>query len=139
LTEPQGTDEARPADAADPYAAAAALVRERRARALQDSRDPTASHRARLSLLLVAAVATIGLGYVTLNRFVLSKHGSGPVPAVPATPAVASKDKSIAVLPFLDLSEKKDQGYFSDGLTEELLDQLAQVPDLRVPARTSSF
>ena len=43
------------------------------------------------------------------------------------------------MLPFLDLSERKDQEYFSDGLTEELLDQLAQVPDLRVPARTSSF
>ncbi len=43
------------------------------------------------------------------------------------------------MLPFLDLSEKKDQEYFSDGLTEELLDQLAQIPDLKVPARTSSF
>jgi len=48
-------------------------------------------------------------------------------------------EKSIAVLPFVDMSEKKDQEYFSDGLAEELLDLLAQVPDLRVPARTSSF
>jgi TolB-like protein len=43
------------------------------------------------------------------------------------------------VLPFVDMSEKKDQEYFSDGLSEELLDLLAQVPDLRVAARTSSF
>ena len=43
------------------------------------------------------------------------------------------------MLPFLDMSEKHDQEYFSDGLAEELLDLLAQVPDLRVPARTSSF
>jgi TolB-like protein/tetratricopeptide (TPR) repeat protein len=48
-------------------------------------------------------------------------------------------EKSIAVLPFIDMSEKKDQEYFSDGLSEELLDLLAQVPDLRVAARTSSF
>jgi serine/threonine protein kinase len=48
-------------------------------------------------------------------------------------------EKSIAVLPFLDLSEKKDQGYFSDGLSEELITLLAQIQDLQVIARTSSF
>ncbi len=132
--EPSGASEA-----ADPYAAAASLVRERRARSLEESTpDAAASRRARLSLLLVAAVVTIGLGYVTLNRFVLSRHAV-EAPAPPAPPASPGPDKSIAVLPFLDLSEKKDQEYFSDGLTEELLDQLAQVPDLKVPARTSSF
>src|SRR4029079_11181224 len=46
---------------------------------------------------------------------------------------------SVAVLPFLDLSEKQDHEYFSDGLSEELIHLLAQLPDLRVPARTSSF
>jgi serine/threonine protein kinase/Tfp pilus assembly protein PilF len=48
-------------------------------------------------------------------------------------------DKSIAVLPFVDMSEKKDQGYFSDGLSEELITSLAQIDDLQVIARTSSF
>jgi len=48
-------------------------------------------------------------------------------------------DKSIAVLPFLDMSENKDQGYFSDGLSEELISSLAQIKDLQVIARTSSF
>ena len=48
-------------------------------------------------------------------------------------------EKSVAVLPFVDMSEKKDQEYFSDGLSEELIDMLTKVPDLRVPARTSSF
>jgi TolB-like protein/DNA-binding winged helix-turn-helix (wHTH) protein len=47
--------------------------------------------------------------------------------------------KSIAVLPFVDLSEKKDQEYFADGMAEEILDRLVKIPDLRVPARTSSF
>jgi adenylate cyclase len=62
----------------------------------------------------------------------------GAAPPAAATP-VAIPEKSIAVLPFVDMSEKKDQEYFSDGLSEELLDLLAQVPDLRVAARTSSF
>jgi TolB-like protein/DNA-binding winged helix-turn-helix (wHTH) protein/Flp pilus assembly protein TadD len=51
----------------------------------------------------------------------------------------AHTDKSIAVLPFLDLSENKDQEYFADGLAEELLDVLANLPGLRVIGRTSSF
>ena len=50
-----------------------------------------------------------------------------------------SMDKSVAVLPFADMSEKHDQEYFSDGLAEELIDVLTRIPDLRVPARTSSF
>ncbi|HMI76671.1 MAG TPA: tetratricopeptide repeat protein, partial [Steroidobacteraceae bacterium] len=47
--------------------------------------------------------------------------------------------RSVAILAFVDLSEKRDQEYFSDGLSEELIDQLTNVPDLVVPARTSSF
>jgi TolB-like protein/tetratricopeptide (TPR) repeat protein len=50
-----------------------------------------------------------------------------------------ASDTSIAVLPFLDMSEKKDQEYFSDGLADELLDLLAKIPQLQVIARTSSF
>jgi serine/threonine protein kinase/TolB-like protein len=48
-------------------------------------------------------------------------------------------DKSIAVLPFVDMSEHRDQEYFSDGLSEELIDKLTNIADLQVPARTSSF
>jgi serine/threonine protein kinase/Tfp pilus assembly protein PilF len=61
-----------------------------------------------------------------------------PFPRPPADPFGPSSH-SVAVLPFLDLSESQDQEYFSDGLTEELLDLLAKVPDLQVIARTSSF
>jgi serine/threonine protein kinase/TolB-like protein len=53
--------------------------------------------------------------------------------------AVRTTDKSIAVLPFVDLSEGRNQEYFSDGLSEELIDRLARTGDLRVIARTSSF
>jgi eukaryotic-like serine/threonine-protein kinase len=48
-------------------------------------------------------------------------------------------EKSIAVLPFMDLSQAKDQEYFCDGMSEEILDALAKVEGLRVVARTSSF
>jgi TolB-like protein/DNA-binding winged helix-turn-helix (wHTH) protein/thioredoxin-like negative regulator of GroEL len=52
---------------------------------------------------------------------------------------VVVSDKSIAVLPFADMSERKDQEYFSDGLAEELIEQLGNTPGLKVIARTSSF
>jgi TolB-like protein/DNA-binding winged helix-turn-helix (wHTH) protein/Flp pilus assembly protein TadD len=52
---------------------------------------------------------------------------------------VVVSDKSIAVLPFVDMSEKKDQEYFSDGLAEELIEQLGNTRGLKVIARTSSF
>ena len=48
-------------------------------------------------------------------------------------------DASVAVLPFVNMSNDEDNEYFSDGLTETLLHMLAQVPDLKVAARTSSF
>ena len=99
--------------------------------------NPT-PQRSRLPLLLIAAAAALVVGYLAINRFLPSKRV-----AVAASPAVVVQtgipEKSIAVLPFVDMSEKHDQEYFSDGLTEELLDLLSQVPDLRVPARTSSF
>ena len=54
------------------------------------------------------------------------------------TPAIADKN-SIAVLPFANVSGKADEDYFSDGMTEELLNVLAKVPQLKVVARTSVF
>ena len=103
----------------------------------------SALSRPRSVLVLVAAVAVMGIGYFAVDRFALSRRvaetvkASAPT-AQPEAPS-AIPEKSIAVLPFVDMSEKKDQEYFSDGLTEELLDLLAKMPDLRVPARTSSF
>ena len=52
---------------------------------------------------------------------------------------ISAVDKSIAVLPFVDMSAAKDQEYFSDGLSEELLNLLAKIPELKVINRTSSF
>lgn len=61
------------------------------------------------------------------------------VAAAPSATAVAPHEKSIGVLPFADMSAEKDQEYMADGIAEELLNLLAQVPDLKVIARTSSF
>jgi serine/threonine protein kinase/TolB-like protein len=66
-----------------------------------------------------------------------SVHAGAPPATIDAAPA--APERSVAVLPFVDMSEKKDQEYFADGLAEELLDLLARVPDLKVPARSSSF
>jgi serine/threonine-protein kinase len=63
-----------------------------------------------------------------------SGSASGPHP-----PGVSQSDASIAVLPFANLSADKENEYFSDGLAEEILNQLAKIPKLRVTARTSSF
>jgi len=60
--------------------------------------------------------------------------------AVRPGPTSANPVKSIAVLPFLDLtSESMDQEYFADGMTEELIDKLSRLPGVRVPSPTSSF
>ena len=55
------------------------------------------------------------------------------------TDSIASKEKSVAVLAFADMSPEKDQGYFSDGISEEILNYLAKNPELQVTSRTSSF
>jgi len=96
--------------------------------------------------ILVASTVIIvaALAYFVTDKFWLSKrvapvagHAASELNAAPAVAAVA--EKSIAVLPFVDMSEKHDQEYFSDGLCEELIDHLAHNADLKVIARTSSF
>jgi TolB-like protein len=90
---------------------------------------------------VVGGLLILATGYLLTDKFLSSKHAV-PAAAAPAnTPAPLEvvNDKSVAVLPFVDMSEKKDQEYFSDGLSEELIDQLAHSADLRVIARTSSF
>jgi TolB-like protein len=106
------------------------------------ARLPLGTKRA---LPVVAAVLLSGaLAYFAVERFWSSKLAALPptVPAMPASSAPAAfapPPHSIAVLPFADMSEKRDQEYFSDGLAEDVLDLLAKVPELQVIARTSSF
>jgi len=86
-----------------------------------------------MELLILALLLTIG-GAIAW-RFAPSAPPSVAVPAASASIA----EKSIAVLPFADLSPGHDQEYFSDGMAEELLNALAKVKDLKVAGRTSSF
>jgi TolB-like protein/DNA-binding winged helix-turn-helix (wHTH) protein/tetratricopeptide (TPR) repeat protein len=100
---------------------------------------PTTRAPFRLSRLVMSVVLVLALVFVyfLVDKFWLPRRVSAGQHVTDATTTFS--DKSIAVLPFIDMSEKKDQEYFADGLSEELIDMLTQVPELRVPARTSSF
>ena len=103
------------------------------------------AHRRQAAAAGLIAVVLIAASYVAIDKFRPAKR-SAEISA-PQSPVVQSSapdqkpitDKSIAVLPFTDMSEAKNQEYFSDGLSEELIDLLVKIPGLRVPARTSSF
>ncbi len=87
-----------------------------------------------ITLLLMIGGATLWA--------IARQHGTAPAAAVATGTAgnlPAAGDKSIAVLPFADMSEAKDQEYFADGMAEEILDLLSRIPALKVIARTSSF
>ena len=105
------------------------------------SQQPSVSKRVhhapkRLRLALGVLVA-LGLAYFAVDKLWFVRHSTTEGPTTAATNAVS--EKSIAVLPFTDMSEKKDQEYFADGMAEEILDLLAKIPDLSVIGRTSSF
>jgi TolB-like protein len=89
------------------------------------------------------AIAAIALAYFVAGKFWPSKHAA---PSSTQTVTVAADhaspdipERSIAVLPFVDMSEKHDQEYFGDGMAEEILNLLAKIPGLTVVGRTSSF
>ena len=96
----------------------------------------TGSPWRRFTIVLSIALA-LALGYVVIYKFWLSKSVTTEPPATAVT--MAATDKSIAVLPFIDLSEKKDQEYFADGMADEIIDLLAKIPSIKVIGRTSSF
>jgi TolB-like protein len=93
----------------------------------------------------VMVVLAVALGYFAFDKFLLAPQREADVAleAMEAGRAAAMVesfgDLSIAVLPFADMSPDEDQGYFSDGIAEELLNLLARVGELRVISRSSSF
>lgn len=89
----------------------------------------------------LAAVAMAVVLVSSGSAWLLRKHNAAPPPAPTGTAVAtaASTRPSLAVLPFADLSQAQDQSYLADGLAEEILNQLAQSPALRVVGRTSSF
>jgi TolB-like protein/Flp pilus assembly protein TadD len=110
----------------------------------EESIAPQTGQRMDRWLLVVSVVA---IGYFAFDKFVLAPQREAALvtqttahvtAAIGAEKAKVDPD-SIAVLPFVNLSSDKEQEYFSDGISEELLNLLAKVPKLRVIARTSSF
>lgn len=94
----------------------------------------------RRGMVAACAVALLGaLAYLSVSGPWNSKSPPYPAPSSPAPAAFAPPPHSIAVLPFVNLSGDKDQEYFSEGLTEELLNSLTEIEGLQVAGRTSAF
>lgn len=93
--------------------------------------QPTGKKLNRTAMIILV----IAVGFLLLDKFVLQLGDQRT-----ATPeGVADVRPSIAVLPFVNMSDDKENEYFSDGLSEELLNLLAKIPRLHVAGRTSSF
>jgi len=97
--------------------------------------------RNRIGVALAAAIAVLvmGMGYALLHPWQTRDVPAAEVATAASAMPVPPESRSIAVLPFADMSEKHDQEYFSDGLSEELIERLTHSPNLRVIARTSAF
>ena len=96
-------------------------------------------------VVVLIAVIAAALAYIVVDKVWRAKPASvaitelAPASAAGAPAAFAPPPHSIAVLPFVNMSGDPKQDYFSDGLSEELLNSLTTIPDLHVAARTSSF
>jgi len=88
-------------------------------------------HAVGLQLTILLICLALAAAFLVRAHFA-SQHPPAPIAATPS-------QKSIAVLPFLDLTEGMHQGEFADGLTEELTDKLSKLPGFRVPSPTSTF
>lgn len=90
----------------------------------------------RLDIVIIAGLALVAL--VVIGDRILPKGGE-TAPSGEMAEARPNGDASVAVLPFIDLSPDGDQEYFSDGISEEILNVLVRIPGLKVAGRTSSF
>ena len=112
--------------------------------------DIPSPNSTRRSILVLSGlvILMLGIGYFSLNYFnhparpkqtQTAAITQAPPPGTSEKVVVVTPPNSIAVLPFVDLSPNKDQGYFADGVAEEVLNQLSRIRDLFVIGRMSSF
>ena len=135
---------------------ALAFEREQRTTSVEELLESLAADRkprrrplAVVGTALLSTLAAVSLTYLVLDELWAPGHSAVAHAAAPEAPQAASlavpvavfnpPSHSIAVLPFINMSGDREQDYFSDGLTEELLNDLSRIDELRVAARTSSF
>jgi len=116
------------------------------------SQSITSQTGKKLNLTIITVMA-LALAYFAFDKFVISEReiaittetvaeettAPNAPPQVVTSEATTETDNSIAVLPFINMSSDEEQEYFSDGLSEELLNLLAKIPELKVASRSSSF
>jgi TolB-like protein len=93
----------------------------------------------KLRALDIAIAAGLGLVILMLAWQQIAPRDAAPAAAIDVAATSDEAAPSVAVLPFVDLSEAGDQEYFSDGISEEILNVLVRIPGLSVAGRTSSF
>jgi TolB-like protein len=102
-----------------------------------------APHTARRMDRMIIAVLLVALAYFGVDKFVLAPRREAATAQAPAArvreAAAKPAQRSIAVLPFVNMSADKDNEFFSDGLSEEILNSLARIDGMQVVGRTSSF
>jgi len=97
------------------------------------------------SIVLIGVIVLLVVAVFLVMKIVPAVKPTSPpyekigITGVPANSRATDAPKAIAVLPFVNMSSDEEQEYFSDGLSEELLNLLSRIPELRVAARTSSF
>jgi transcriptional activator of cad operon len=120
------------ADQSVRQAGARSLEGEQPATSAPDAVTPGPSLRAGFTRAGAALCFVLVVAFVFRGKVANNNHAASPAIALPP-------EKSIAVLPFLDLTEKMNEEPFADGMTEELIGRLSKIPDVRVPSPTSSF
>ncbi|MDH3439278.1 MAG: hypothetical protein OEM63_00905, partial [Gammaproteobacteria bacterium] len=90
-------------------------------------------------VLLLVSLGTLGLDRLIPEQVAAPQQSAEAVTDESVPTAASAPEQSIAVLPFVNMSADVDNEYFSDGLSEELLNLLAKIPELQVAARTSTF
>ena len=99
---------------------------------------------------MIIGILVVLVAYLLIDKLVLQEPATTQIPVEaqvsreqdtpsPAIAEAAANEQSVAVLPFVSMSSGEDDTYFADGLTEEILNSLARLPELLVTARTSSF